>query len=298
MQTKSRELLYSLLGKLPDRDRPVSCDLVSSVEKDGWILDTLRLDLNGYEPVPAYLARPQAPGRYPTILYNHYHGGEYATGKKEFVDKNTYLYTPYAEVLAKNGYVSLCIDHVNFGERRGRSESAVFKELLWYGKVLWGLMVYDSLKAVDYLETRADVDTSRIGTLGLSMGSTMAWWLAALDVRLKACVDICCLTDFEELIVEKGLDGHGIFYFVPDLLNHFSTSDISALICPRWHLSLNGDFDPLTPVKGLEKIDANMKAVYGTAGVPERWRMVRERCGHMETATMRREIMEFLKKAL
>ena len=61
-------------------------------------------------------------------------------------------------------------------------------------------MVFDSLRAVDYLCTRPDIDASRIGTLGMSMGSTLAWWLAALDVRIRVCVDICCLTDFEALI--------------------------------------------------------------------------------------------------
>jgi hypothetical protein len=298
MEPKSRELLYSLLGPLPSRDRPLSCQLVSSVEMDGWILDTLRLDLNGAEPVPAYLARPQTPGPHPAILYNHYHGGEYATGKREFVQKNTYLLSPYAELLARRGIVSLCIDHIHFGERRGRSESSLFKELLWHGKVLWGLMVYDSLKALDYLVSREDVDPCCLGTLGLSMGSTMAWWVAALDERVKVCVDLCCKTDFDELIAQKGLDEHGLYYFVPGLLNHFSTSDINALICPRWHLSLNGDFDSLTPVRGLEKINAELQALYQNAGVPERWRMVRERCAHMETAFMRKEILAFLDQAL
>ena len=74
--------------------------------------------------------------------------------------------------------------------------------MLWRGRVMWGMMVYDSLRALDYLASRRDVDRSRLGTLGLSMGSTMAWWVAALDERVKACVDICCLTDYEALMDE------------------------------------------------------------------------------------------------
>ena len=68
---------------------------------------------------------------------------------------------------------------------------------------MWGMMVYDSIRALDYLETRPDIDAGRIGTLGLSMGSTMAWWLAALDERVKVCVDLCCLTDFEALMAHR-----------------------------------------------------------------------------------------------
>ena len=65
-------------------------------------------------------------------------------------------------------------------------------------------MVYDSIKAIDYLLTRPDVDGSRIATLGISMGSTMAWWVAALDPRVKVCIDICCLTDFEGSSSKQG----------------------------------------------------------------------------------------------
>ena len=50
---------------------------------------------------------------------------------------------------------------------------------------MWGMMVHDSLRAIDYLVGRPDIDPARIGTLGMSMGSTMAWWVAALDPRVK-----------------------------------------------------------------------------------------------------------------
>jgi hypothetical protein len=155
-------------------------------------------------------------------------------------------------------------------------------------------MVYDSLKAVDYLTTRADVDPSRIATLGLSMGSTMAWWVAALDERVKVCVDLCCLTDFHALIESRGLDGHGIYYFVPGLLQHFDTAGINELIAPRAHLSLAGLYDRLTPPQGLDRVDEHLKRVYAEAGVPERWQLLRYHTGHYETAHGRRAIMEFL----
>ena len=43
----------------------------------------------------------------------------------------------------------------------------------------------DALRGLDYLAARPEVDAARLGTLGLSMGSTMAWWLAALDERVR-----------------------------------------------------------------------------------------------------------------
>ena len=123
----------------------------------------------------------------------------------------------------------------------------------------------------------------------------MAWWTAALDVRVKVCVDICCLTDFEALIEAQGLDGHGIYYYVPSLLKHFTTAKINALIAPRAHLSLAGNYDRLTPPAGLDRIDRELKRVYETEYAENAWQLKRYEIGHFETAQMRSEIMSFLK---
>ena len=143
-----------------------------------------------------------------------------------------------------------------------------------------------------------DLDAARLGTLGLSMGSTMAWWTAAVDTRIRVCVDICCLTDFDALIDTRGLDGHGVYYYVPRLLKHFTTAQINALIAPRAHLALAGIYDRLTPPIGLDRIDAELCRVYEAAGAAKAWRLSRYHCGHMETAAMRAEILAFLAEHL
>lgn len=310
MSTDRRELLYSLLGDLPPRTAPVAAHPLGVEEHEHYILEKLTLDLNPFEPVPAYFVKPKAPpagghagtaggtqpSRFPVILFNHSHGGRYEIGKDELLYGNTYMVRPpYAEALTRAGFAALCIDHWNFGERRGRSESELFKEMLWKGRVLWGMMVYDSLKAIDYLETRDDVDGKRIGTLGMSMGSTMSWWVAALDPRIKVCVDICGLTDYDALIAARGLDGHGIYYYVPSLLKHFTAAEINALIAPRPHLGLAGNFDKLTPAAGLDRIDAHLREVYQSLGRPEAWLMRRFNVGHIETAAMRKAALDFLR---
>jgi acetyl esterase/lipase len=295
-----RRELYALMGDLPDRQRPLGATKRNEVERDGYVLETWELDLNGIERVPAYLARPRTlTGRAPAVLFNHSHGGGYKIGKLEFVDGRSYLQPePYAKLLTRLGYIGLSIDHWVFGERSHTSEADTFKAMLWQGQVLWGMMVYDSLRAVDWLTGRADVDPARIGTLGISMGSTMAWWLAALDERIKATVDICCLTDFHTLLAKKGLSGHGVYYYVPRLLKHFTTSQINALIAPRAHLGLAGLQDKLTPVEGLDVIDRELTRVYAEHGHPERWKLLRYDVGHMETPEGRLAIVEFLQRFL
>jgi dienelactone hydrolase len=212
---------------------------------------------------------------------------------------NVYLQNPpYAEVLTGLGCNVLVIDTWAFGERSFQTEEEVFKEMIWQGKSMWGMMVFDSLKALDYLATREDVDMHRIATLGMSMGSSMSWWLAALDTRIKVCIDICCLTDFHTLLKSRSLNEHSVYYYVYDLINHFTTAEINSLIAPRAHLSLAGTRDPLTPVEGLDIIDKELKGAYKQFQASEKWRLLRYDIDHNELPEMREEVVSFLKEFL
>ncbi len=292
--------MWGLLGDLPGREAPVSGLAVAVQERGDYVLEVLRLELNGIETVPAFFVRPSgAKGPRPTVLFNHSHGGGYERGKNELIGGADYLQDPpYAVALARAGYNGLCIDAWAFGERQGRTESEIFKEMLWRGQVMWGMMVFDSVRAVDYLLTREDVDAARIGTVGLSMGSMMAWWTAALDERIRVCIDLCCMTDFEALVQARGLDGHGLYCFVPGLFKHFSTARINELICPRPHLCLAGNYDLLTPPEGLDSVDDHLRAAYAAAGRPEAWEMVRYDQGHFENPDMRRRMLAFFERWL
>ena len=116
-----RRELYALLGDLPPRHRPVAAEVIAQEEREDYLLDVLRLDLNGVEPVPAYYTRPLGrPGPFPVVVYNHAHGGDYVRGKDELLLGHSALQHPsYAVALARRGCAALCIDQWNFGERRG-----------------------------------------------------------------------------------------------------------------------------------------------------------------------------------
>lgn len=297
---KQRQRLFALLGELPDRSGAVPVKTISVEDRGAYVLETLELELNGLEPVPALFVKPAgADGPLPAVLFNHSHGGVYDIGKDELIRKRGkgYLHAPsHAEFLTGLGYAALSIDAWGFGERFTRSEGELFKEMLWKGRVMWGMMVHDGMRAVDYLASRPDVDASRIGTLGISMGGTMAWWLAALDPRLRFCVDMCSLSEFEWMVRERVLDRHGVYHFVPGLLNHFTAADIGALISPRPRLSLSGRHDALFPIEGTEAAGRALSAVYEKDGAADGWRQVIDDCGHEETARMREEIRTFLER--
>ena len=170
--------------------------------------------------------------------------------------------------------------------------------MLWKGRVLWGMMLFDEWQALNYLCSRPEVDTSRIGAFGISMGSTKAWWLAALDERIRCCIDLCCLTDYEALLDTKALSGHGIYYYVPSLLKHFQTHEINELIVPRAHLSLNGREDKLTPPQGVERIRDHLMPLYARYGRAEDCRIELFDCGHKERPEMRGLVLDWLDRHL
>ena len=269
----------------------------------GYTLEHLELDLNGIEPVPALLLIPERrPAQAPGLVYIHAHGGTYDLGKEELLRGREVL-PAYAGVLAEKGIVTLAIDSWCFSQRKhvedGRQgETDAFKEMLWRGRVLWGMMMYDEVQAVSYLAGRAEVDPQRIGAFGLSMGSTKAWWLSALDPRVKLCVDLCCLTDYEELIKSHNLKGHGIYYYVPRLLQHFQAHQINELIVPRAHLSLNGRNDKLTPPEGVERIRDHVLPLYRQYGREQDCRIELFDCGHQETPEMRQIVLSWLDRHL
>jgi len=205
--------LLGALGELPSFDAPIRVLSTAAEGRDGYVLERLVLDLNGLEPVPALLARPRdAAGKLPAVVFNHSHGGFYDVGKRELIEGAPYLQPePYAKTLTELGVAALAIDAWGFGERRARTESEIFKEFLWRGRSTWGMMVYDSLRAARYLASRDDIDADRIGTMGMSMGGTMSWWLAALDERIRCCADLCGVADYDALIETQALDRHGIY---------------------------------------------------------------------------------------
>ena len=170
--------------------------------------------------------------------------------------------------------------------------------MLWRGRVLWGMMMFDEFRALDYLASRPEVDSKRLGAMGMSMGSTKAWWLAALDPRVKLCLDVCCLTEFEELIKNHNLKGHGIYYYVPSLLKYFSTAQINELIVPRPRVSVNGRKDDLTPPAGVELVRDYLLPLYRKYGREEDCRIELFHCAHVELPEMRKLMLEGMDKYL
>lgn len=293
-----RNRLWQLMGQLPGRPSVPRVRTRSRTDRGGYIVEKFQFNNEAGAVVPGYLLLPkQAKGKAPAILYCHYHGGDYGNGKEEIFKKWPAGEQP-GPTLAERGFVVLAIDAYCFGERSGKGpggpkERGMKEELsaskfnLWIGRTLWGMMLRDDLMALDYLFSRPEVDKRRVGVTGMSMGATRSWWSMALDERIRTGVAVACLTRYQNLIEQQGLHRHGIYYYVPGMLNHFDTEAVVSLIAPRPVMFLNGDQDAGSPVKGIREIGRVVRRAYALYGKEAKFRsLISTGVGHDYTPVM------------
>lgn len=304
-----RQTVLQCLGELPARPDASSARTVSIQARDGYRIEKFVFD-NGVDSiVPGYLAIPEKPpGPFPLVLVMHGHGG----CKEEPFGMVT-SHHDVAGRLAGKGYAVAAIDCYFSGERVGQGpngllnrsrrnpgeETAFFKLNLWLGRTLWGMMLRDQQMVLDYLGRRPEIDGSRIGAQGMSLGSTGAWWLAAIDERVRAIVAVACFTRYEELIATRALSAHGIYYFVPGILRHFDTEGVMALVAPRPFLALTGDCDAGSPPEGIAKLEAALRHVYRLYGQEACFESVLyRRTGHAYTIDMKSRMVDWFDRRL
>ena len=235
----------------------------------------------------------------PGVLFAHAHGGRYDIGASELVDGRPAWLDAPGPALAREGFVSLAIDMPTFGERAEVTESAAAKAALWHGRTLFGQMLGEQAGALAWLAGRPDVDPRRIGAMGISMGATLAYFLAALDPRVAVVAQLCCYADFATLVETGAHDRHGHYLTIPGLLRETSTGAIAGLVAPRPQLICVGLDDALTPPEAVERAFAETSAAYRAAGAPDALRLFAEAgVGHRETPAMRREVLAFLRRHL
>lgn len=302
------------LGDLPPRPAKSVARVISRELRRGYTLERVSIDNGEGNDISALVLIPekrQQPA--PAILWLH----------SSTPDKNA-LITPgtdpesIGEAFVRHGYVVVAPDAWYYGDRaenvpsgprdiyhRGVpphadiTQNALVKLNTWMGRTLWGMMVRDDQIALDYLAQRPEVDASRIGATGMSMGSTRSWWLSAVDERIAATVGVACLTRYENLIRHGNLQAHGLYYFSFGLLKHFDTEGVLALLAPRPFLALTGDIDYGSPVDGIRVLEEKVSAVYRTNGAPEKFRsIVYPDTGHVYTPAMRLEMLAWFERWL
>lgn len=294
----TRERLAAIAGYRP---QVLSLETRLVDERGDHVIERLAFRLEDGTAVRGFLTRPvESEGRaLPALLYAHAHGNRFEIGASELVDGRPALIGPPGPAFAAAGYVTLSIDMPTFGDRAGTAESAAAKAGLWHGRPLFGQMLGEQAAALGYLGARPDVDPARIGMTGISMGATLAYFLAALDPRVRAIAHLCCFADFASLVASGAHDLHGHYLTLPGLLAEGSTGEIAGLVAPRPQLVLIGSEDPLTPAAAVERAMADARLGYDAAGPGSALTLIVEQgVGHRETPAMRKAVLEFFARAL
>jgi len=294
-----RDHVLKLLGGEVGTLRVAEAKTDANRPLENGTLETLILRISDGSEAPAFLLLPPDIGPSPAILYCHAHGNRYDIGRDELIAGRPALTAPYAPDLLARGYAVLCVEMPCFGTRAHMCESAESKARLWRGTTLFGRMLAEQVAALDWLSVRPDVDATRIATLGISMGGTLAWWMAAIDLRIRAAVSLCCFADMGCLIDTGAHDGHGNYMTVPGLLTHAATGEVAGLGAPRPQLHCVGLADWSTPESGFAIARRDLEAAYAGAGAPDAAEFhIGQEIGHAETPAMRARVLEFLDRRL
>ncbi|RYH11611.1 S9 family peptidase [Tropicimonas sp. IMCC6043] len=304
MAELDRRALLALLGHdkgFADSPEPVAVE--SREALPGFRQVSLRLSA-GSRRLPALLLTPDGPPSdkgFPSILYCHAHGNRYDIGKSELVDgRPALLDPPLGPVLARAGFAVLCVDMPGFGARQAEgSEQALAKTALWRGRSLLGDMLRDQSIAFRALAALPEVDPARIGTFGISMGGTLAYFLAALMPEIRCAAHLCVFANLAPLADEGGLDLHGIYMVVPGLLKAHDAADVAAMIAPRPLLVCAGLEDPLTPPSALWPALDRLRVGYRQQAAQDALRILTDdSAGHEETPAFRAAVLDFFSEHL
>ena len=164
--------------------------------------------------------------------------------------------------LAKLGFVVLVYDAIGQGERlvSGNIHHEAGYALLPPGETIAGWMVWDSMRALDYLQTLPDVDPRRIGVTGNSGGGLNTLFTAALDRRVRAAVVDGYTFEFNNWLKYAG--AHCTCTQLPGLFRSMEWFEIAGLISPRPLLMMQGDHDDIFPISGARRSAARTEAIY------------------------------------
>jgi dienelactone hydrolase len=199
----------------------------------------------------------EAGAKHPTVLYVCGHSGRGRDGNKT-------AFQHHGMWFATHGYVCLIIDTLQLGEIPG-IHHGTYREGRWWwqaaGYTPAGVECWNGIRAIDYLLTRPEVDGERIAVTGISGGGATTLWIAAADERVKVAVPVSGMSDLENYVSDKVINGHCDCMFMVNTYR-WEWTTIAALVAPRPMLVLNSGHDTIFPMSGNERQRQRLEGFY------------------------------------
>ncbi len=266
-QAQMRQQLQRMLGLDP---WPARGDLqpviTGTVKGDGYVVEKLHFQSSPGLYVTGDLYRPaKVTEPLPTILYVCGHSNVIENGVSM---GNKTGYQHHGVWFARHGYVCLIIDTIQLGEIRGDHHGTHSKGRWWWparGYTPAGVEAWNGMRALDYLETRPEVDKTKFGVTGRSGGGAYSWWIAALDERIKVAVPTAGITTLKNHILDGAIEGHCDCMFMVNT-ERWDFDRVAALMAPRPLLIANTDSDSIFPLDGVVEVFDRTRALYRKLG--------------------------------
>ena len=257
-----REYLEMLgLWPLPERT-PLEAKVTGAIEREeGFRVENLHFQSRPHLYVTGnlYLPKDAQPGsRLPAVLYVCGHSGRGRDGNKT-------AFQHHGMWFATHGYVCLVIDSLQLGEIAGVHHGTYRHNRWWWwarGYTPAGVECWNGMRALDYLQSRPEVDPDRLAVTGISGGGAATFWIGAADERVRVAVPVSGMSDLEDYVGAKVVDGHCDCMFLHNAY-HWPWTQIAALVAPRPMLFENSGHDPIFPMAGNDRIRARLERVYG-----------------------------------
>jgi len=292
-----RELLYMLgLDPLPGRS-PLQAEVRGVLERPVYRVEKVVFQSLPGLFVTANLYLPaKAPHPLPAVLYVCGHSPHPLGAKWAYQDRAAWF--------AEQGFACFILDTLEFGEVPGLHHG-IHDLNLWdwlsRGYTPAGVEVWNAMRAIDYLESRAEIDPRRIGMTGISGGGATTWFTAAVDERIAAAAPVCSTYTLGSQALHWTAAGQcDCIYFHNTFLRDFPV--VGALIAPRPLLILSGRKDGDFPPDGYEEVFRRTKTIYdlhaGAGGPPDAIRNVDGDAGHSDTPLLRKEAREWMRRWL
>lgn len=258
--------------------------VTGTLEGEGYRLEKLRYEARPGELVTAHLYLPAAPGKHPVILSPH---GHWAYKKS----------TPHIQSrgisLALEGFACLTVDSPGYSwdendtnERRGMGSHDDW--FLAMGAALQGIYVWDLMRGLDYLETRPECDTSRVGITGSSGGGTASLYAFAVDSRIGCAAPVCSMASFETATTDGCLCNH-----VPGVMQLGDRSDLLLMRAPAPVLIVGATVDADFPADATQRTYDKLRKV-----LKSKARLAIVEANHDYNRRMRESVVAFFKEIL
>jgi dienelactone hydrolase len=250
-----RRQILSAAGLLPMPEKtPLHAQIFGRLERSGYSIEKIYL-----ETMPGYylggnLYRPLGKsGKFPGVLTPH---GHWIYGRLEHT---TLVSAPARSInLARQGYVVFSYDMVGYNDTIQTPHAfGGPAERLWsFGPL--GLQLWNSIRAVDFLESLPDVDPHRLAATGESGGGTQTFLLTAVDDRIRYSAPVNMVSAY--------MQGGSPCENAPGLRFDTSNLEIAAMMAPRPMLlvSATGDWTKHVPQEEFPAI-RHIYELYGKA---------------------------------